>query len=373
MNILIVSNEFSNIYNFRLDLINKIQNQFPHFNLIIIAKFDGYEKKIPIYNNKIKLLDINLNSRSYSIANNSLSFFTLIKYIFFYKPDIVISYTIKPNLFLSTIRFFCKFILIANITGLGETFLNKKFKNKIIFYFYNKILSNCNSIIFQNRDDIKILSKNNSKIEKKSSLIKGSGVNTKKFRYKPLIKKKRLMFTFIGRIIQEKGVIEFIKAANKFNKRFPNYADFLIIGTKYDNNIKFNSYFDRFLINSKISYIKHTNNISKYIINTDFVVLPSYREGLSKVLLEALCIGRPIITTDVPGCKELVRHRINGYLVKKRSSEILFRSFHNILKLSWYDIIQMARKSYLVSKEFSEQNINKQFIVLIEKYIHKFK
>ena len=370
MNIFIFSNEFFNIYNFRYNLIFKILKKFPKAKLIIAAKFDGYEAHLKNFENRVILFNLNIESRNYSLRKNIITLFSILKCLLNYRPKLVLSYTIKPNFFICILRYFLKFKLISNITGLGDVFLNKNKKNQIIFSFYTRILNNCDAIVCQNKSDIVDLIRLNPKIKKKIKLIPGSGVNTLKFKQKKIDKFVALNFTFIGRIIKEKGILEFIKAAIKFNRVYPNKAKFLIIGPKYKENKKFNLAFNRYIKLSKINYVRSSNKISKYIENSSFIVLPSYREGLSKVLTESICVGRPIITTDVPGCRELVKNNINGFLIKKKSSEEIFKALKKAKKLNLHDLKIMGNKSYFMSKKYSEDAINLKYTLLIGKYIN---
>lgn len=370
MNIIIFSNEFFNISNFRYDLILKILKKFPKSKLIIVAKFDGYELLINKFKDRVKLINLKIDSRNYGLIKNIITLISIIKCLLIYRPKLVISYTIKPNFFVCLTKYLLKFNLISNITGLGDVFLNKSKKNKIIFSLYSHLLKKSDTIVCQNINDANTLTKLNPNISKKIYLIPGSGVNSINFKFKKINKVSNFNFTFIGRIIKEKGIFEFIHAAIKFNRVYPNKAKFLIIGTKYKDNKKFNDAFSRYINVSKIKYIHNSSKVSKYIADSTFIVLPSYREGLSKVLTESMSIGRPIITTDVPGCKELVKNNVNGFLIKKNTSDEIFKVLKRAIKLNIPELQIMGNKSYFMSKMYSEENINLKYTLLIGKYIN---
>lgn len=371
MNIIIFSNDFFNIYNFRYSLLIKILKKYPKSQIIIAAKFDGYQDLIKSINYRIKLINLKIESRDYNLSKNIITLTSILICLIKFRPKLVISYTIKPNFYLCIIKFFYKFNLIVNITGLGDVFLNKNKKNMRIFSIYTKIISNANTIVCQNKYDKNVLTNFNQSIKKKLQIIKGSGVNTYKFRKrKILIDNDKIVFTFIGRIIKEKGIIEFLNAVIKFNRIYPNKAKFLILGSLYKNNFLFNKKFKRYLKISKICHITKSNKVNKFIENSHFIVLPSYREGLSKVLLEAISIGRPIITSNVPGCSELVKDGVNGYLLNNISSDEILKAFKKSIFLNQSKLSIMSNKSNLISRKYTEERVNYNYTLLIEKYIN---
>ena len=371
MSIIIFSNDFFNIYNFRYSLLIKILEKYPKSQIIIAAKFDGYQDLIKAISHKIKLIDLKIESRDYNLLKNIITLTSIFKCLIKFRPKLVISYTIKPNFYLCLIKFFYKFNLIINITGLGDVFINKNKKNIRIFSIYAKIISNADTIVCQNKYDRNLLINLNQSVKQKLQIIRGSGVNTNKFRKRSiLINNEKIVFTFIGRIIKEKGIIEFLNAVIKFNRIYPNKAKFLILGSLYKNNSLFNKKFQRYLKISKISHITNSNKINKFIENSHFIVLPSYREGLSKVLLEAISIGRPLITSNVPGCSELVIDRVNGYLLNKISSEEILKAFKKSILLNQFKLSIMSNKSNLISRKYTEEIVNYSYTLLIEKYIN---
>ena len=136
---------------------------------------------------------------------------------------------------------------------------------------------------------------------------------------------------------------------------------FIIIGEKYQNN-SFNDLFNKKIKNTKVNYINFSSKINKYIINASCIVLPSYREGLSKVLLESLAIGRPIITTNVAGCSNLVKNNINGFLAKPMNSESLYKAILKFINLSNKQKIIFSKNSRKLSYKFDEKFIIKKYL-----------
>lgn len=369
MKFIIVANEFFNLYNFRKDLIYKILKKYPKIEIILAARFDGYEHKLFQDDEKITKININFYSRSMSFNKNIYSFISLLLLFLREKPTLVISYTIKPNLFFLIFKFFLDFKLIINITGLGEIFLSNNKKLKYIFKLFKKILNKANFVIFQNNADLNMLTKNNLNLKKKCKVIFGSGINRSKFRFTKPPNQKKISFLFVGRIIKEKGIIELLRSIIKFKKKYKSNCEFVLIGDVYKDNFIFNDLFFHLIKISKIKYIRHTLNIEKYIRDSHCIILPSYREGLSKFLIEAISIGRMVITTNVPGCKELVTNYYNGFICEPKSYNSLFLSMEKVYNYNFKKIDMMCKNSYLKSSIYSEEKINFEYINIIDKIL----
>lgn len=364
MNILIVANEFFNLFNFRRKLIEKISIEYPYANIHLLAKFDGYEINFLKLNLNIKIYNLNIHSRSENISNNIFTLMNLFQQIWKLSPNLIIAYTVKPIFFCSILKFFFKYKLLSIVTGLGEVYLNRKLF--LYFRLYRYFILSSNAIICQNQNDINLLNKNNYSNSAKFFHIRGSGVDRSVFKFNKISLNKKINIFFIGRIIKEKGVIELLKAIIKFNRIYPNKFNFTLIGDIYQKNINFNYEFYYYLKRSKASYFKKTDNVVSYINKSTFIILPSYREGLSRILLESLSVGRPIITSNVPGCAELVKDNYNGFIIKNMTSESMFNIFIKIFHLTLNQINILAKNSYINSNLYSHQNIDYQYISIIK-------
>ena len=363
MKIIISANSSWNIYNFRLNLINKLQ-KLGH-EIIIISPNDNYTKLIEQKN--IRLVNLSLNRNNLNFFSN---FILILKYFYIFKiekPDIYLGFTIKPNLFGTAALFFFKKTKVVNfITGFGTFYLSS---SKLLFYFisflYKLIFYRSTIVFFQNKYDQDYFVLKKIIKHKKSKIINGSGVDINYFFYsKNLPKKKFDTFLLISRIIKDKGIFEFIEAAKIIKQKYP-LTVFKILGSvDFNNRNKINlEYFNKAKKENIVEHIKFKEDIREYIINSDCIVLPSYREGTSMSLLEAASMGRPLISTDVPGCNNIVFENINGFLCKSKSFNSLSDSLIKFINTSNLKRINMGLNSRdIVINNFDIEKVNNDII-----------
>ena len=315
--------------NFRSDLVKRIDKE--KYNVTVCMDFDGQNKnKIQIGYSDVSFLEINFLNAKNKYINNLKIIIQIFRLFFKNKIDVVHNFTARPIVFVSLVSLFFKRIRVINtITGLGNNF----FKNKKLFLLiYNLIFLISDRLVFQNKLDKKTVFK---------FLQKKININiiypTVKFKKNVKIKKtnfSKIIFTMHCRMIKQKGVMEYIGAAKNIKEKFKNKCFFYLIGDPDLNNpSSINLKYLKDLNKNKIiKYIKHQKNIKKYVINSDVIVLPSYGEGMPASLLEALFFKKAIITTNVNGCSELVKHNYNGYLISRNSSIELEGAISKMLK-----------------------------------------
>ena len=254
------------------------------------------------------------------------------------RPTWVFSYTIKPVVYgtmaarLAGVR-----RRVAMVTGLGFTYTAQSSRARAIRMLTNLLyrlsLRSCEVVFFQNPDDVaEMIDRNIIKDDKRSVLINGSGVNLDRFPSHPLPKGEPL-FLFIGRLLVEKGVAEFVQAASEVLRRWPS-ARFVAVGG-LDNTLPHSidpEELDHWKASSKVEFIGQVSDVRPWLAQCSVFVLPSYREGTPRSVLEAMATGRPIITTDAPGCRETVVDGVNGLLVAPRDSHALARAMSRYLE-----------------------------------------
>lgn len=284
------------------------------------------------------------------------------------KPDVIHNVTWKGCLWGSlAARMIGNNNVVNALSGLGSVVIGKGLVNKVMDLLSAFAFKNNNSrFIFQNPDDIEWFLKKGYSSEDRIYLIKGSGIDLNAFAYKQKEAIGKVKVLFPARMLKDKGLIELIVAMKRLLPKYKDRIELVLAGSCGDAN-KTSVSEDELkgmLIDGYISWIGNQGDMYPIYVESDIVVLPSYREGLPKSLIEACSVGRPIVTTDVPGCRECVDEGVNGYLVPARSVEELSVAIEKLV-LSPDDRIKFGRASRSkAEKEFSIENvINKTFSI----------
>ena len=365
LTVAIVLNTSWNIYNFRLGLIRALKEK--GYRVLLIAPRDDYTEKLEAEG--FLYYEIKMNNKGVNPLEDlklTRDFYKLYQEI---KPNIIFNYTIKPNIYSSLAAKKLNIPVINNITGLGTVFLNNNLSSHIARWLY-KISINKNSVVFQNRDDMKLFIKKGLVQESSVTLISGSGIDTERF--KPLSKNKNEKFVFlmIARLIKDKGIEEYIEAIRLIRQSCDaQKCTFKILGSLYLSNPTAISQkeLDGWIDEGLIEYLGHSDTVYEEIAKVDCVVLPSYREGLSRVLLEASSMEKPIITTNVPGCRDVVDDTINGYLVEVKNSRELAQAIQKMVALSSLDLQRMGEAGReKVINQFSQTKVIEKYFSLLK-------
>jgi len=289
----------------------------------------------------------------------------LIRILAHHRPDIVLNYTIKPMMYGSIAAGMMGVRTIASfVTGLGFVFRQDSRKARLLRFFVKKFLKlaiHFNSkVFFQNPDDkSEYLNHSLLSNERKAILTNGSGVNLKNFTFNIKSKKNTIEFLFVGRLLRDKGIKEFIASANEISSIFPN-ARFTIVGA-FDSNPEAISpkEMDRVTRNSIVKYAGTTDDVNSFIKKCDIFVLPSYHEGTPRAVLEAMSVGRAIITTDAPGCRETTIDGYNGYLVKPKDVKSLSFAMKQLLENESIIPVMGRNSRKLAEKKYDVTNVVK--------------
>ncbi|MDM5262626.1 glycosyltransferase family 4 protein [Sulfurovum sp. XTW-4] len=361
--IAIVINTSWNIFNFRMGLLKALKEE--GYNIVAIAPYDFHTEKLIEYG--FEYHDINMNNK----GTNPIEEFRLFREFYsVYKevnPDLLLQYTIKPNVYGSLAASLLDIPVISNISGLGTVFLNKKPSSIIARLLYKLALHRKapKKVFFQNQNDRALFIKSKLVKKKKTDILPGSGIDIEKF--KPLEREvrraKSLHFLFIARLIRDKGLGEYVEAARMLKSKYPE-AVFNILGTYYPGNPTAVTHdeIEMWEAEGIIHHLGATDEVSAVIAEHDCVVLPSYREGLSRVLLEGASMAKPIVTTNVPGCKNVVDDDITGYLCNVKDADSLAQQMEKVLLLSEDERSEMGQRGReKVIAEFDER-------IIIEKY-----
>ncbi|MFK4785443.1 glycosyltransferase family 4 protein [Fusobacterium sp. MFO224] len=327
MKILILANNSIGLWKFRQELLKKLKEENHD---IYISCPDGE------FIEKVKELGCNfIDAKISRHGKNILEDFKLlknyIKIIQKIKPDVVLTYTIKPNIYGGIACRLLKTSYLVNITGLGTALENKSIMRKILIYLYKIALKNVNCIFFQNKENKQFFLEKGFNF-KNSKLIPGSGVNLEKFKLQEYpSEKKGINFVFISRIMKEKGIDQYLEAADYIKNKYTN-TNFHVCGFCEDNYIGILKEYEK---KGVINYYGMVKNIQEFLEKIHCTIHPTYYpEGMSNVLLESCASGRPIITTNRSGCREIVDNNVNGYIVKQNDTKDLIEKVENFLKLS---------------------------------------
>ena len=364
MKILILAGYTPSLINFRLQLLK----EFLKKGADVIACAPEYHKPTISQLNKlgIHFTQVNIDVTSMNPIKDLIVLVKLILLLQKEKPDVIFSYTIKPVIYGSIAARITNIPnIVSLITGLGfssgSATTRQKIANEVSRFLY-KISLKVNSVIFfQNPDDRLFFIKNNL-LNNKAVIVNGSGVDLVKFSFKPILKNKTLNFLLIARLIRDKGIFEYVEAAKKIHKSYPKIK-FNLLGYFYDTpNAISKQVVEQWNSEGIINYLGETLDVRPYLRDCHVFILPSYREGTPRSVLEAMATGRAIITTDVPGCRETVIDGQNGFLVKDHDSDSLAQAILKFIANSNL-AIQMGKMSRRIAeKKYDVHKVNELII-----------
>ena len=354
MKILILTNHDLGLYKFRKELLETLVKDNEVFVSLPVGKFTENIKKIGC-----KYIETSFDRKGTSVLGDLKLYQTYIDIISDVKPDVVLTYTIKPNVYGGLACQKLNIPYIANVTGLGSAIENGGLLQFISLNLYKLGLRKANKIFFQNKANrdfmlSKGIGKNNSEI------LPGSGVNLKEFKPFDFPSDKSIEFTYVGRIMKEKGFDQYVDAAKYIRNEYPNTV-FHVCGP-YEDDYK--DLIEALVKDNVLVYDGYVEDMTSIYKKIQCTIHPTYYpEGLSNVLLETCACARPIITTNRPGCIEVIEDGYNGYIVKQKDSEDLINKVEKFISLTNEDRKQFglnAREK--VEKEFDRN-------IVINKYI----
>ena len=340
------------------------------FEVTLYTKINHLEERINAEG--IKVVNVNFSRSSKSPVIDLLNIIKLARIFRKEKPDIIHNVALKTIFVSSIAAAITKNTIVINaFTGLGYVFSSNQLQAKTIRFFIKPLFrflmkKKCFWTIFQNPDDMKLFEDLKLSSPKRSVLIRGSGVDTKEFLQTDDINEIPIVM-LASRILWDKGIGEFVEAAKRINKENIE-AKFILVGDADAANPMSipASTLKQWSSEGYITWKGHSNNMPETLSSASIVCLPSYREGLPKILLEAAAVGRALVATDVPGCREIVKNNENGILVKLKDVESLYDALK--LLISNKEMRQaMGQKSRkLVESELSTDIINGQTLELYE-------
>lgn len=271
------------------------------------------------------------------------------------KPDYVLTYTIKPNIYGAIACNKLGIPCVVNVTGLGTAVENKGWKQSVAVFLYKRAFKKVKTIFFQNAENMKFFIDRGLFVEK-HKLLPGSGINLNRFKLTEYPADDTVNFVFVSRLMREKGIEQYLDAAEYITDKYPN-TRFHICGFCED---EYKDRLEAITKSSKVIYHGMVDDMAAILADMHCTVHPTfYPEGLSNVLLESLACGRPIITTDRAGCREVVEDGINGYVVKQQDSADLIEKIEKFLALSNEEQKNMG----LAGRTKVEREFDRQFVI----------
>lgn len=372
--IAIIVNEVSTLLHFRKELVLDLVKE--GYEVFCLA--EGYEPstKEIIVSWGARPVEHNLKRSNLNPLADIIEVFKLRKILKDIEPDMVLTCFVKPVIFASLAAKLAGIKKrVGMIEGLGYAFTpsteKKGLKAKIIKFLqiqlYKIALPTLDKVLFLNPDDQRdLLIENNIKV-KSTEILGGIGVNLDYYRYfEPKIKSD-VSFIFLGRLLREKGIFEFLEAAKVVKKEKPN-TQFLVLGQidKQNPTAMSEEKLQEYIDANIIEYLGYVKNVPDYIEKVDVFVLPSYREGVPKSTQEAMAMGKVILTTDVPGCRETVVDGVNGFLVPLFSAEKLAEKMLELINKPIL-VRSMGIESRRIAEEkFDVRKVNKRIISILE-------
>ncbi len=366
--IALVVNAAWNVWNFRLSLLSAIQKA--GHEVIVIAPSDNYAERLPFH-----FFPIDITSRSTNPLVDLKLFINFIRVYSKAKPDIVLLYTAKPNVYGNFAARLLGIRSISNVAGLGVVFMQRGLVTSILKLLYRLSLRVPEVVFFQNREDKEQFLGEGIVDPKKTDILPGSGVDLVRFSNvygSTPLQGRKFVFLLSARMLWDKGIAEYISAAERLLVDGIN-AEFRMIGFLDSDNPNAISANDmrKLTVHPAINYRGVSDQMELEIAECDCYVLPTlYKEGTPKALLEAAAMERPLISTDAPGCRDVIEDGVNGYLWRPRDIAHLYEIMKKMVELTEDQRSEMGRKSReKVEREFDDGIVIGRYLERIDKIL----
>lgn len=358
--VLILTNNIGGLHSFRKEVVKTIVDDGYE---VYISKPDDDSRVEYFESIGCQIIQTDFDRRGTNPLADFLLMLKYIKLIRHIKPNAVLSYTIKPNVYGGLACRLTNTPQLANVTGLGGAVENGGWMQKLTVSLYKMGIRKAHKVFFQNAAN-RSFCINFGIADASSVLLPGSGVNLLHHTYQDYpTDEGRIRFLFIGRMLKDKGIEEYFETAKKIKEKYPN-TEFQILGSVEG---PFQSQLDELVKAGVINHLGTTSDVRPFIGAVECTIMPSYHEGMSNVNLESAANGRPVITTNVPGCRETVDDGITGYLIEARSAQSLIDAVERFIALPYYQKVLMGKNGReKVEREFDRNIVVKAYLNAIE-------
>ena len=367
--ILISANTSWNIRNFRAGLIHAIRER--GHEVLAASPTDAHSPRLEELG--CRHLSLPMDNKGASPIRDLGLFLRYVRLLRRERPDVFLGYTIKPNIYGSLAARLLRIPVINNVSGLGTAFIRDNWLTRIVKALYRLALRSSARVFFQNEDDRSLFVELKLAQPEQTALLPGSGIDLEQFRPRQTESPQpgAPCFLLIARLLWDKGVGEFVDAARIVKTNFPD-ARFQLLGfLDAENRTAISkATVDEWVSEGIVEYLGVADDVRPFIAASDCVVLPSYREGTPRTLLEAAAMGKPLVTTDVPGCREVVEHGKNGFLCEVRNPADLAQKLLDFIGLSDVQRSRMGQASRVkVERQFDENIVIQRYLETIEEIL----
>lgn len=319
-----------------------------------------------------EVITVPMSPRGISASADAMLLLRYLRILARLRPAAFLGFTAKPNIYGSLAAGALGVPAINNITGLGTSFLSGRLLERVVSALYRAAIRRSALVFFHNRDDLELFVARRLVRRERAEVIPGSGIDLAEFSPVPLpsAEGQSVSFLFIGRMLIDKGILEFGEAAALVRAEEPGARFVVLGGWSAHPKAAPRATLDGWHSSGLLEFAGTADDVRPFIANADCVVLPSYREGLPRALLEGSAMGRPVIGTDVPGCREVVEHGITGYLCGARSSEALAGAMLAIAGLSSEDRADMGRRARRrMEEQFSNERVSSAYVTALARLL----
>ena len=366
--VLITANTTWNLVNFRSGLIAALVSR--GFDVVAVAPDDEYRDRLRELG--CRYVPLNMDNQGTHPVKDALLLWRYVVVLLRLRPAVVLSYTVKPNIYASLAARLVGVTVINNVSGLGTAFLRGGWLGGVVCSLYRVALRRSHRVFFQNDEDRQVFIEKRLVAPARTGLLPGSGIDLVHFspsavEGSSLCNGAGLVFLMVARLLWDKGVLEFVEAARRVKALFPE-SRFQLLGfldVKNQTAVG-RSDVEAWVKEGVVEYLGTTDDVRPFLADADCVVLPSYREGTPRSLLEAAAMGRPLLATDVPGCREVVIDGVNGLLCRLRDSVDLAEKMMQMITMPMSALLQMGQESRrLAEMRFDEQIVIRKYLEAI--------
>lgn len=354
--LVIAYNDCRYVYKFKQNLIRAIQSH--GYAITVIAPHDAYAERLASIN--VSFIPLEIGGRDVNPFRQAYTLWRLRRTLKALRPAAILLFGAKPNILGGFAAMGLNGRVVHNITGLGTTFLRGSYQRNFMLSLYRFAMRSSDTVFFQNIEDKNLFEDSNAVTAEKALLIPGSGVDLLKFSDLPVSTAPVNRVTFIGRLLFDKGIREFLSAINSLSPSYPHVTFTILGGMEQAVDVGVSCQELSELVQAaNIQYLGEVEDVRPYIARSICVVLPSYREGLPRVLLESLAMGVPVIATDVPGCRDVAQHNVNGYLCEVKNEIALRDAMIKMLELPLEKRLLMGSRG----RQYIERNFDEKIVI----------